>query len=273
MADSKSKFLVRVVSALAAAIMVLSIDYFFGPRGLVFICTIAIVLGVREYSRMAFRPTDGLPYLGHIYWALCLLAFVGMFLRQDPLLVLAVVNVAFMSFTIWFTRGHITNEKLLNALALASFGMTYCVLFPYFALKIVNLENGEHWFLFLLFVVFFGDIFAYFAGRWFGERKFMPLISPNKTWAGAVGGLLGSALAGTIYLFTALGVDPWLTIPFCVICGAAAQSGDLLVSLVKRVAQVKDSGSIMPGHGGILDRLDGVYIACPLVYAFALFIS
>lgn len=60
---------------------------------------------------------------------------------------------------------------------------------------------------------------------------------------------------------------------FCFVCGFVAQSGDLLISLLKRVAQVKDSGHIMPGHGGILDRLDGVFIACPLVYTFALYVT
>ena len=100
----------------------------------------------------------------------------------------------------------------------------------------------------------------------------MPQISPNKTWEGALCGLLGSAVAGVAHnAIVFKDIELWETFVFCMACGLTAQSGDLLMSLVKRVAQVKDSGGIMPGHGGILDRLDGVFIACPLVYAFALY--
>ena len=101
----------------------------------------------------------------------------------------------------------------------------------------------------------------------------MPMISPNKTWAGSFGGMFGSALAGTVHVFSTFqDVAVWKTVLFCLVCGFVAQTGDLMMSLVKRVAQVKDTGTIMPGHGGVLDRLDGVFIACPLVYAFALYV-
>jgi phosphatidate cytidylyltransferase len=125
----------------------------------------------------------------------------------------------------------------------------------------------------LLIVVFFGDTFAYFTGRWFGKRKLYVELSPNKTWEGALGGLFGSAFGGSVFGASVFQDVPWYKFAlFCIACGAVAQSGDLLMSLVKRVSHVKDSGSIMPGHGGILDRLDGIFIACPLVYAFALYV-
>ena len=100
----------------------------------------------------------------------------------------------------------------------------------------------------------------------------MPEVSPNKTVEGLVAGLLGSVVASCIFMGIFLPTVPiWVVGLFALICGCAAHTGDLLVSLVKRVAQVKDSGKIMPGHGGILDRLDGVYMASPLVFAFARF--
>jgi phosphatidate cytidylyltransferase len=134
-------------------------------------------------------------------------------------------------------------------------------------------DEGVNWFFFMLIVVFFGDTFAYFGGRWFGRRKLYSNISPNKTWEGALGGLFGSCFGGVIFGATIFQQVPWYKFAvFCLVCGAVGQSGDLLMSLVKRVAHVKDSGSIMPGHGGILDRLDGIFIACPLVYAFALYV-
>ena len=102
----------------------------------------------------------------------------------------------------------------------------------------------------------------------------MPSISPKKTVEGAFFGALASGLLGGLHFYHFIPkVNPGLAIGFCVCVGLIAQCGDLIVSLVKRVADVKDSGKIMPGHGGFLDRLDGVFIASPLIHAFAIFTS
>jgi phosphatidate cytidylyltransferase len=203
----------------------------------------------------------------------CAILFAAMVYRPEhSMMWFGLANVGFLTGGLWLSRGRVSNENLLAALALGSFGILYCVTFPFFIARTIWLDHGNLWFLFLLVVVFFGDIFAYLGGRLFGKHKLMVQVSPKKTWEGAVGGQLGSALAGVIFNLVCFSALPWWrTLVFCLICGVAAQSGDLLMSLVKRVAQVKDSGSIMPGHGGILDRLDGIFIACPLVYAFALY--
>lgn len=275
MADNKSAFLKRVASAVLAGFIVLGMGQFGGDRGILLVCSIAVVLGVREYARMAFKHWNMPESVGICFWLSGLTCYLAMFLKAEFAEVwFSLALVTFIVGAMWAARGKVTNENLLAAIALGVFGMIYCVLFPYFAARTVQLDMGAQWFLFLLLVVFFGDTFAYFAGRWFGRHKFMPMISPNKTWQGSIGGLFGSALAGTVHVAaTFQDVSIWKTVIFCVVCGFAAQSGDLLMSLVKRVAQVKDSGTIMPGHGGVLDRLDGVFIACPLVYAFALYVT
>jgi phosphatidate cytidylyltransferase len=230
---------------------------------------------VRELSRIRARRW-ALPISVNIfYWLTALFLMVTTFLYYEHgLLLFAFTNVLHFMVGLWLARGKSNNETVLTSLTFGAFGLLYCVLFPLFAFKLVSLESGGHWFLFLLLVVFFGDTFAYFGGRWFGRSKMMPDVSPNKTWAGSISGLLGSSLAGTIQITSAFPYVPLLhTLLFCVFCGLVAQSGDLLISLVKRVAQVKDSGGLMPGHGGILDRLDGIFIACPLVYAFALYVK
>lgn len=272
MADTSSTFIQRVISALLGAIVVFSLGYFGGTPGMQLTCLLAIVLGIREFSRIAFQQ---IPFsVSLAYWAVGSLLIAALYQHFElAALEFAIANLAFFSLTIWLTRSRVSNDLLMPALAMGSFGLIYCLLFPFFAFKLVSLDDGGHWFLFLLLVVFFGDTFAYFCGRWFGRRKLMPQVSPNKTWEGSVGGLLGSCLAGLVYgssVFQDVPVN--LILVFCVICGLVAQSGDLLISLVKRVGHVKDSGHIMPGHGGILDRLDGVFIACPLVYAFALYV-
>ena len=123
--------------------------------------------------------------------------------------------------------------------------------------------------LFLLLVIWCGDIGAYAAGRWLGGPRLAPRISPGKTWSGAAGGLLAAMLAGAA---TSLALDAWH--PFVLLAAAAiaiaGQGGDLLESAIKRRAGVKDSGRSIPGHGGLLDRLDAVLTAAPIAVAFAL---
>jgi phosphatidate cytidylyltransferase len=110
--------------------------------------------------------------------------------------------------------------------------------------------------LWAMVVTWSTDIFAYFAGRSIGGPKLAPTISPNKTWAGLLGGMAGAAVLGAIVAF-ALGLDgPFLYAGAAM--GLLAQLGDLYESWLKRRAGVKDSGTILPGHGGVLDRLDGL---------------
>ncbi|MBX3020392.1 MAG: phosphatidate cytidylyltransferase [Bdellovibrionales bacterium] len=275
MAESRSALFQRVISAILFAAVVFSLGYFGGELGLYIVCTVAIVLGVREYSRMVFVHYQMPLAVSVVYWAASISFYALMVLfEQYGLMWFALTNVFFFVGVLWSTRNRVSNDNLLPALALGTFGMLYCVLFPNFAVRLVTVDNGPQWFLFLLLVVFFGDTFAYFGGRFLGRHKLMPQLSPNKTIEGCAAGLFGSALAGCIHLYLVMPyVAPLHTLLFCLVCGFAAQSGDLLMSLVKRVAQVKDTGHIMPGHGGVLDRLDGIFIACPLVYSFALHVA
>ena len=138
---------------------------------------------------------------------------------------------------------------------LAMFGGFLYVAIPAFALIVLNWI----WFglvYWLMVVTWATDICAYFAGRSIGGPKLAPRISPNKTWAGLIGGIIGAAIFGYLTAY-------WLELgsPFLYIGGAMAviaQAGDLYESWVKRRAGVKDSGTILPGHGGVLDRLDGL---------------
>lgn len=273
MTEASKNLLQRVISGLVGLGILVAIWIFGGPQGLHALCTIAIVMATHEYSRMAFRHWQMPPMITGFYWIVCALLYAAMVYSPVYSLVsFGVANALFLSGGLWISRDKVSNENLLAALALGVFGILYCVAFPYFITRTLWLEAGPYWFLFLLIVVFFGDIFAYIGGRLFGKRKLMVSVSPKKTWEGSVGGLMGSAVSGVIFVLICLPtVSPLKTLLFCIVCGIAAQSGDLLMSLVKRVAQVKDSGKIMPGHGGILDRLDGIFIACPLVYAYALY--
>jgi len=131
-------------------------------------------------------------------------------------------------------------------------------------------EDGMHiWFAVgMLFMVWFNDSFAYFAGRLFGKRKLFERISPKKTWEGFWGGMLMTIACSIILsmVFDDLTLLQWMI--WAIIVSLSATLGDLAESLLKRSIQIKDSGNILPGHGGFLDRFDGFVVAVPFSIAY-----
>jgi phosphatidate cytidylyltransferase len=150
---------------------------------------------------------------------------------------------------------------------------------------------GAFWLLYLLLVVWAGDIFAYFVGRSLGRHLMSPRISPKKTWEGAAASLAASLMVGILLFNHALQISTfllrvglierrdglfglekpelWPIILLTIALNVAAQLGDLLESLIKRGAGVKDSGAILPGHGGMLDRIDALLFAAPVLWMWA----
>ncbi|HEX3471169.1 MAG TPA: CDP-archaeol synthase [Silvibacterium sp.] len=170
-------------------------------------------------------------------------------------------------------------NRVLPDAAYSVFGMLY-VGVPLTTLPLLSeQENGPSLLLFLFFVVWAGDIAALYFGRAWGRRKLAPSISPGKTWEGSVASVIGSVciafllvlLAGALArrnLFPLLSFpEPtiyWLVL--AVVLNVAAQAGDLIESAIKRGAAVKDSGSLLPGHGGVLDRIDALLVAAPVLW-------
>ncbi len=155
-------------------------------------------------------------------------------------------------------------------------GVTRAIFVPcYVALPLAMLAlifrypKGNLWVLFLFVCVFAGDTGAFYFGRLMGRHKLIPSVSPGKTWEGAMGGALCSVLAGLWYLrivrIDKLGINTALLLVGITV---VAQLGDLAESLLKRTQGKKDSGSLLPGHGGILDRIDGLLFAIPLLYLY-----
>src|SRR5262249_32573611 len=153
---------------------------------------------------------------------------------QHSALAFGVTISLYLACSLWMTRNRISNENLLPAIGMGSLGLLYCVFLPVFAVRLVFLPSGFVWFFFLMLVFFFGDTFAFFGGKFFGYRKLMPHISPNKTVEGSIAGLLGSCLAGALVVEIVFPAIPiWRALLFCAACGFVGQAGDLLMSLVK----------------------------------------
>lgn len=151
------------------------------------------------------------------------------------------------------------------------------VAYPYLILPLVSLlwlrldpEYGHIAIFWLLFAVWATDTFAYFAGRGIGGPKLAPRLSPNKTWAGLIGGMFGAAVVGAVAaIWLDLGSPALLALVSAGIA-VVAQAGDIFESALKRRAGVKDSGKLIPGHGGILDRVDGLVTAAVAAAILAL---
>jgi phosphatidate cytidylyltransferase len=176
------------------------------------------------------------------------------------------------------------------AAAASTFAFAYIALPMALLVEIRRQPAGAIWVIYTLLAVWAGDIFAYFVGKSIGRHRMSPEISPKKTWEGAIGSIVASILVGVVwfqhapqisaFLLRAGLIDPrsgmfgleqprlWPIILLSGVVNVAAQLGDLVESLIKRGAGVKDSGSILPGHGGMLDRIDAMLFAVPVVWAF-----
>jgi phosphatidate cytidylyltransferase len=165
-------------------------------------------------------------------------------------------------------------QTVTTRAGLTILGIVYAgLLLNYLAMLKRDDIHGGSWVLLTLMTAWFGDTGAYFAGRFLGKTKLYPAISPGKTRAGAVGGLAGSfgaAVLANLWFFPELG---WVHGAIVTIAGGAlGQCGDLVESMLKRAFGVKDSGKLLPGHGGILDRVDAVLFIAPFIYAYVVLV-
>ena len=199
----------------------------------------------------------------------------------------------FIFLTITMRRAQMSGAY--PAAAASVFAFAYVALPMAMLVELRQQIAGAFWVLYLLLIVWAGDIFAYFVGRSLGKHLMAPRISPKKTWEGAAASVAASLLVGSLLFTYALSISSfllrvglitrrdglfglekpeWLPIILLTIAvNIAAQLGDLVESLIKRGAGVKDSGTILPGHGGMLDRIDALLFAVPVLwlYAVALF--
>jgi len=176
------------------------------------------------------------------------------------------------------------------AAAASAFAFVYIAVPMAMLIGIRQQPAGAIWTIYTLLAVWAGDVFAYFVGKSVGRHRISPEISPKKTWEGAVASIAASVIVGTLWMQHAPGISAallrvglierrdgmfgleqpalWPIIVLSAVVNIAAQLGDLVESLVKRGAGVKDSGTILPGHGGMLDRIDAMLFAVPVVWAY-----
>lgn len=274
--------MVRRVTFAAIAIPLLVIIVWVGEWPLALLLVAAAMLGTRELfdlaARGGVRPLRALGIFLAMLVPLTLVAILeapGFWLVQQwaYLLLLAILLVVAVAT---FTRT--PDQRPLASIAVTLFGIVYAAVLPSIAFVIRHGQwDGRSWsgtavLFFPLVVTWVCDSAAMFGGRMIGGPKLAPVISPGKTWAGAIAGVIGATVVGGLY---ALLVFPRVRIPLGIVPAAAlalvlaviGQVGDLAESLVKREAGNKDSSALIPGHGGVLDRLDSLYFVLPVAAA------
>jgi len=203
-------------------------------------------------------------------------------------LAVAAALAPFVFLTVAMRRSDLTSGYPTAAASAFAFG--YIAIPMALLVEIRQQPAGAIWTIYTLLAVWAGDIFAYFVGKSLGRHRMSPQISPNKTWEGAAASILASVIVGTLWMQHAPGISSallriglidrrdgmfgleqpqlWPIILLSAVVNIAAQLGDLVESLIKRGAGVKDSGAILPGHGGMLDRIDAMLFAVPVVWAY-----
>ncbi len=241
----------------------------FGPRWLFYaVLCIAGLVGLWEYYGIA-----GIRIPATVKWAgsaLVVLLFAAAYMRQALLLPGIIVLWAFFPMALEVFTYSSTHENKPEMVSMAALmGPVYTAL-PLVMLVFVDMRpQGHLWIFFLLTVVFACDTGAFYFGRSFGKHKLHRRVSPGKTWEGAGGGLFSSLMAAMLFLkFIDLHPFNLSLVLLVILLSAASQIGDLAESLLKRKQGVKDSGNILPGHGGILDRIDGLLFAIPVLFFY-----
>lgn len=264
---SGSKLQQRILTALLivplpiAAVLLLPTAY------LALCLALVLVLGAWEWAALAgiSAPVGRIGYMALV--AVCLIALWQPLLRQwFPNLIAAAVFF-WLLVAIYLLRLRAIEREAGFDPAVAVMGLPVLI-GPWVAIAYLHAyaSDGPQLVLFLLVLVWASDIGAYFTGRQWGREKLAPLLSPGKTWVGVYGALAGATILGVL-LSWAKGLAPMyavLLVALCISVAFVSVIGDLFESWLKRRRDVKDSGHLLPGHGGVLDRIDSVTAAAPL---------
>ncbi len=228
------------------------------------LCLIFSLLCLFEYYKIFEKKahlSKGIGFLGALFFYV-LLAF------RSPVsqYLLLFTMIVFCLFTVEVLRRQMTRQSnaFANVGGILS-GLFYGVIPWGLLVEMRSQPWGLVLVLTLLIATWACDVFAYFVGSLWGKRSFCSNVSPKKSVEGFVGGLLGSLLVASLIAF-ALGLPPFPILVVGIICGTFGQMGDLVESMLKREAEVKDSGAIIPGHGGFLDRFDSLLMSSVMIY-------
>lgn len=268
----------RMISA-AVAIVLLAAVVYMGSLAIGLAVFILALFGIYEFYRAlakgGFKPVYPAGFLACL--PLLYLAGSGMLpdvagtVGADAILRGVAIGVFVLLVLLFCLLIFLHSKYTLADISVTLFGIAYVVFLFSFITLTRNLENG-YLYIWLIFIgAWATDIFAYFTGVTIGKTKILPKVSPKKSIEGSIGGVVGcmaAMLLFGLYFESVLGVPLYHFAILGGICGVVSQIGDWAASAVKRAVNIKDYGNIMPGHGGVLDRLDSILFVAPAVYFY-----
>ncbi|MCD6453197.1 MAG: phosphatidate cytidylyltransferase [Dehalococcoidales bacterium] len=249
-----------------------------GPGFTILIAVLGILAAIEFYRMVANAKAPPLTYFGIIWTALFILSRDSGLLSQlaphlnlslvTPLLLTSAVVISLIGLLARQRR-----EGALTSWVWTMAGILYIGWLLGHLVALRGLSNGRNWVFLVLFITWVSDTAAFFIGRRFGQHKLAPSISPGKTWEGAIGGVGGAIVMSLLFSTSTpfqLPLSYQQAIPLSILVSVFGQIGDLIESLIKRNMGVKDSSKLMPGHGGILDRIDSIILAGVVVYYYVI---
>ncbi len=259
----------RIMTGVAGVSVLLLLIIFGGTIGVFLIATVISLAMIYEFSKIIYELSDRDEKRYVLLFAAWFISLMTLILPHSEYEILI---FCFLGLFGYFLFGSKRNPDALaqhfRELMFSIFGLIYVAFLPTFLVKIHGFPDGVQWTILCLLMNWSNDTGAYFAGKKYGKTKLYPLISPKKTREGSIGGLLTGLVVSLIFklcFFHHMGWAAAVAVPLFV--GPVSQVGDLCESFFKRAFAVKDSGSILPGHGGFLDRFDGVVFSLPIMYA------
>ncbi len=255
----------------AAVVPILFAVVAWGGQTVFFLLIVAaVLLGVHEYNAMVLERASFSEKM-QLFSLAALMPVIFHWGSPELLLCFLVFSVlaVFIMYLLSIRQDHFDLLAIMKIL----FGLFYIPFLLSHLIWLRNADAGVLWIFFVIVLAFSGDVAAYYVGRTWGRHKLIPVVSAGKTVEGLLGLIMGSALGCLIYswlFFPAL--FPWHAVLLGIFGSIVGQLGDLCESVLKRTAGVKDSGTLLPGHGGILDRLDCLLFIAPIVHYYRYFI-
>jgi len=266
----------RIIYGLIAAVFLVALVAFGSTTLMLAVTTTLSALGYLEYDRLFFTVRSNKRIFGMVFITVSTIFLLSLNLMA-AMVALWVSFVAIGVCHVFRSNREGDFYKITREMALLATGYFYLVGLFGFLVPIASLPMGRSLLFLLVLIVFVGDTAAYFVGKSLGKHRLATLLSPKKSVEGAIGAVLASVVVAGVWLYT-LNEHPLDThyvlkiLGFAPVLSGLAQLGDLFESMFKRSQLQKDSGNFLPGHGGVLDRVDGLALVSPVYYFFILFI-
>ena len=262
-----------ITGAVGVPLVILAIEFGDPWPWFTLLIAAAALAGTYEFYHMAnFDRREPLIYLG-LLWTLALV--LSPHYRSPDVLPIVITAIMLVSLICLLRRP--SRERVFHNWAWTIVGALYVGWMLSYWLSLRGLEDGRNWVYLAMLTTFANDTGAFFIGRARGKHRLAPAISAAKTWEGAIGGLICAILAAIVIAMVLNLISPftfkyWQIILLGFLIGLFAQLGDLVESLLKRNMGVKESGNLLPGHGGILDRFDSLIFVGAVVYYYVIWV-